>query len=517
MADQDTTVSAPVHTKRRRILVRTGLWAFSLAMVALTVFIVSAILGKKTVELKPAPRRLANVETVRVVPQEYHESLLLPARLEADFKAVISSELNGRVTAWQIAEGGPVEQGQVVLVLNDDDLQAGLASLEAELQSSRRSLEIAESDRKAAEVGLRQAEQDAESLELERELAEANQTYAAKDHDRVKKLAGASISSEADLDAAANRLTQATLGVAKSKDAIARALTRVAAARVRVEQTAAAGRLAESKIAEAERQIASQHVTLAKTRITAPFAGRIEKHLSKAGEVITPGQPLTRLYDLRHIRAIVDVADRYVPFLDVANPAVAAYIQQQAPGAEQDVKAHIVIPGLPRLTGKSSQDNALAAEITRISQAAGENSSSFEVELRAPNPGQALKDGMLVQAWLQYLRYPGAIVVPMRAVQVADVGPRVLVVRAENGRMIAEVRDIEPMSIRKEEVLVAGGIAPGDLLVVAGGKGVLHGEEVNVIVADGVVQAAAEARPATSILTAGPVAADHSAQPQMQD
>jgi len=157
------------------------------------------------------------------------------------------------------------------------------------------------------------------------------------------------------------------------------------------------------------------------------------------------------------------------------------------PGAKRAIRSRIVIPGLPRLTGGAYSGIELAAEIARIAQSSDPASNTFQVELRLLNPGEALKQGMIAQAHIDYLFYPAAIVIPLRAIQVADVGPRVLLVKDEGGRDVARIHDILPISIRGEAVLVSGGVSPGDRIVVAGGKGVMNGEEVNVIMSDGVI------------------------------
>jgi len=107
-----------------------------------------------------------------------------------------------------------------------------------------------------------------------------------------------------------------------------------------------------------------------------------------------------------------------------------------------------------------------------------------------------LKQGMIGEARIDYLTYPAAILVPLRAVQVADVGPRVLVVENRAGKTVALARNIEPISIEDQRILVGAGVQAGDDIIVAGGKGVINGEEVNVIMADGVLRGAKDALPA---------------------
>ncbi len=49
----------------------------------------------------------------------------------------------------------------------------------------------------------------------------------------------------------------------------------------------------------------------------------------------------------------------------------------------------------------------------------------------------------------------------------------------------AVVRDVDPISISGDQLLIGSGLNPGDRLIVAGWKGLVNGEAVNVLVSDG--------------------------------
>jgi len=463
-------------------------WSTTLMLLATAIVLFALNAGKEPPPPDAAPRTLVNVEVLQITPCEHRESLILPARLEADRHAVISSELPGRLARWLVQEGDHVEEGQVVAQLNSDDQEALLAQLEAQQESAKGAASVSSSQVATARLAVEKAERDAAALKLELASADAHLDLAKRNHDRVKTLSESKITSEAEVDAANNALTQATLGKDRAKDAIGRAGVAVRTAKMRVTEAEAAADLSQTRILEVERQMAAVRVTLAKTSLRAPFAGRLEEHLIEAGEVLAGGTPLAHLYDLSHVRAIVDVADRYVPFLDTNNPAVEAYLAVAMPGAERGIRARLVIPGLPKLTGGTYSGIELDAEIARVSQSSDVASNTFKVELRLRNPGEALKQGMIARAHIDYLLYREAIVIPLRAIVVSDVGPRVLVVEQQAGRNVVQVRDIQPISIRGENVLVSEGVSAGDSVIVAGGKGVMNGEEVNVIMVDGVIQ-----------------------------
>ena len=460
-------------------------WGITAGLALITVlFIVIAVL-KPSSEPEVAATMLANVAVETVVAEEYWESLILPAKIEADRKAVVSAEVGGRLQAWLVGEGDRVEQGEIVAELDTSDLKAELEQARAAKASAEKGIAVAAAQVETAKVALEQSRKDAASLELELESAESQLELARKEYTRIQKLTEQDIATEADLDTARNRQTQARLAVEKARDAIDRAQVGIATARARVSEAEARLDLARNTVKEKERRIETIKVKLEKTTLHAPISGRLEEYIREPGEYVNAGESLATIYDLRSVRAVVDVADRYIPFLDTDNETARQYISMFFPGAEQAVRARLIIPGLPKLTGGRQDSIDLAADIARIAQAADPRSNTFEVELRLENPGGALKEGLLVQAHIDYIRYANAYVIPLKAVQVSDSGPRVLIAETKGGKTNARSRPIEPVSIKEDRILVGSGVTAGDRLIVSGGRGVLDGEEVRIIMADG--------------------------------
>jgi RND family efflux transporter MFP subunit len=481
----DVSHSVPPNPPSRPRRFRWGLWLVTLLILVATIGLVVLIANRPKPAVLPPEKRLANVAVQQVKTRPYAESLILPAQLEADRMGQISSELAGRLERWLVAEGATVSKGQVLAELNDDDLRAKLAELAVQKESIAKQVVVAEKDLEVARAVLEQAKQDAKALELTLDSAQSDLDFARKDSERVTRLAESEIATQADLDRVGNQLKQAEVGVAKAKDAMERGQISVRTAQARVGQSQASLDLAEVRVQENERTIASLQITLAKTKIHAPFAGQFEEYLVEAGDVVSPGLLLGRLYDLSYMRVAVDVPDRYAPFLENGNPLMQQYLAKAMPGTRQSLKATVQIPGLPKLTGGRHAGIETPAKIVRVAQAANNISHTFRVELRFPNPSLTLRAGIIGRATIDFLTYDNAIVIPLAAIQVADVGPRALVVTEEDGKTIAHVRDIEPVSIRNDQVLVQKGLENGESLIVAGGKGVLDGEQVNVVMANG--------------------------------
>jgi len=471
-------------------------WSITAGLLVLTVALIGVVMARAPAPVPPPQKKLTGVATLVVVPRAHRESLLLPARLEADRSAGLGFELSGRLQAWLVEEGAPVAAGQEMARLDSQDLEAQRRQAQARRATADRTAAVARETVSMARVSLAQAEKNAASLGLDLDSARAAFDLATKEYARAKALARAAVAAPSELDRAENAHTLARLGVAKAEDAVERSALSVQAAQVAVRQAEAGLELNLSQVAEADRQVEVLDVAVAKTHLLAPFAGRFEEPLLDVGDVVSSGQVVGRLYDLAWLRAAVDVPDRYAPLLDPSSPLVQKYIDVAMPGARQDLAATVTIPGMPKLTGGAHAGIELQAVIHRVAQAADAASNTFRVELRLQNPGEALKEGILAQARISFLSYEQATLIPLKAVQVADVGPRVLVVETVDGHDVARVRDIEAVSIQNDEVLIRSGLRAGDRLVVSGAKGVVDGEEVRVIVADGHVQAAPAVAPA---------------------
>ncbi len=478
----------PNHNHKSRVASVVS-WAVTLFLVGLVVLVV--VYGV-TRPKPPAPQpvaHVANVEVRTVRPRPYEERLDLPARLLAQREAGVAPEFGGRLRRWLVAEGAAVAQGQVVAELDTEALEAQRAELEARRATAEATVARAASAVEAARVARDQAERQAAQAELAVEAARSAADLAEKEWGRADQLVRAGVLDQARLDQAENARNQARVAVDQAEQAAASGRLGVARAEAAITEAQKALEAARAGVVEADRALDSVRVRLDKARIRAPIPGRLDAHLAEPGEVIAPGQEIARIYDLSSLKAVVDVPERYVAFLDAANPALAAFASAARPGAVVGARARVVVPGLPRLTGGEEEGLALAAEIVRVGQAADPVSNTFPVELRVENPSGTLRQGLIARAEIEYLSYPGAIVIPSSAIQVTDQGPRVLVVEEEGGRPVARVRDIVPASIRGDEVLVLSGLAAGDRLIVAGWKGLVSGQAVRIVVEDGAVVA----------------------------
>ncbi len=107
---------------------------------SITFFISAALLlaGCGGTNGEAAPERPPmTVQTVVLQPRPLDHALIVTGTLLANEEVELMSEMAGRVTHIGFEEGGTVSAGQVLLRINDDDLQAELRQVEANLQVAR--------------------------------------------------------------------------------------------------------------------------------------------------------------------------------------------------------------------------------------------------------------------------------------------------------------------------------------------------------------------------------------------
>lgn len=460
-------------------------WIATVGIVLATALVIVYGGFREVAEPVPPVPKLTNVEVQTIKTRPYIESLTLPAIIKADRVATLKPEFAGILQRWFVSEGAKVEMGDVIAEIDTESLRLNKKELEAALQTASQNVALSNIRKESAEVNLANVRKNAELDEIALNAAESDYQLAQKQFDRIRELSQKKLSTPSQLDDAQNNLTQAELAVFRAKQNLVSAHLNIETAELALKEAIAGAKLAETRIAELEASIRVLDYKITQGELKAPFSGRLDEHLVQPGEMVSPGEPLAKIYDLKFLRVALNVPDRYVAFLDSSNEGAQLFVKMNMPNAQQRIRAKLIVPGLPQLTGGTSSGIELEAQIARIAQSSDPESNTFRVELRLPNPKGALKHGIIVRSRIEYLYYPDAVIIPVKAVQVTDAGPRVLVVENTADGDVVRTRDIYPTSIHEGNVLIRSGLVRGDHLVVAGWKGLVGGEKVNILVRDG--------------------------------
>jgi multidrug resistance efflux pump len=297
---------------------------------------------------------------------------------------IVSPQVAGQVRELRVKEGDAVHKGQVLATIAPDELAAdtayyaqNVAGLSSQVRESEAALRLQQGQLShqvaQAESTLAAAEAEAQAAGADVEAAQA--TYA-----RTQDLARQQIASGQDLDqaraasdAARAKRAAADKQVQAQRAALALARTDAEQVAVRRSQVQAQQHLQ----AAAAAQQTKADVRLAYAEIHAPIDGLVDVRAARAGEYVTPGQPIVTVVDPDDFWVRADVEESYLDRVRVGDTLTV-----RLPfGAER--------PGTVFFRGVDAA-YATQRDVSRTKR----DIKTFEIRLRVDNRDRALALGM---------------------------------------------------------------------------------------------------------------------------
>ena len=281
--------------------------------------------------------------------------IYLSGRVEGDDSAV-SSKATGRLLEAKVREGDEVKAGDVIAVLDDQQLrdresqaQATVAQTQARLESARQQIRVLEDQlrQNSVETGqskvdangrVSQAQGDLAAAEADLAQQEAAYKLALFDKDAYTRLSQTgAVSERQGKQAETTAETQAAL-VAASKRKVEAARGALATAQATLSNPDIRGLQASTirqQIAQQQADIASavadeQHARGALLEaqanrkdltVTAPFDGTVVTRTAEPGEVLTAGTPIVTLLDLHKVYLRGYIPEGQIGRVKVGQPA----------------------------------------------------------------------------------------------------------------------------------------------------------------------------------------------------
>ncbi|MDJ0873277.1 MAG: biotin/lipoyl-binding protein [Gammaproteobacteria bacterium] len=275
-----------------------------------------------------------SLETVQVSNLQPH--LTLYGRVETPRDAKLTAAIAGDIQQLPVREGQDVAADDLLAVIDDSDYRLALAQREAELAEVEAEIE---SEKARHQTNLASLEHERSLLNLSRRAVK-----------RAKDLADTSVGSQAQLDEARQAEERQALAIAERKLSIREHGIRMAQLEARRAKTRA---LRDRALLDVQR-----------TRIRAPFAGRISETHVAPGDRVRSGDPLLAIYDAGELEIRAQIPTRYVDMVSQALSAgerlpITATIGERTVSAELDRLAGQVrrgsggLDGLFRVTGGS--------------------------------------------------------------------------------------------------------------------------------------------------------------------
>lgn len=263
------------------------------------------------------------------------------------------------------------------------------------------------------------------------ERAEVEQQHAAAEHDRIRSL---------------NR--------------------RNLASTQQVEDAQRAARVAAANLAEARASLDQAQIDLARTELSAPFTGLVREEQVDVGQFVTRGQRVATIYSTDDVEVRLPISTHQLGFLGLPINTRGKIPQDIAPAvtiSAQFGDSHLFWDGqLARLEAVIDERSRMLYAVARI---------ALDKDLDSP----VLPVGLFVQAEIQGRLEESIIRLPRSVLRDNN---QVLVVDDEDRLMF---RQISPLRLEHDDVLIKGGLAPGERVSVSPLQTVVQGMHVRPV------------------------------------
>jgi HlyD family secretion protein len=355
------------------------------------------------------------------------QSVVASGHIETPYRVEIGSQITGTVKDVLVVEGQQVRQGDMLVAIENDELQAAVVQAEGAVAQARaRVRQLVELTKPAADQSLKQA------------LATLLNAEAA--FERASKLASSGYGTKATLDDATK-----TVDVAR---------TQVRTAELQVFTTSPGGSdfvMAETQLSQALANLNTARARLGYATIAAPRDGVLITRNVERGAVVQPGKALLVLAPAGETQIVVQIDEKNLGQLALQQSAVAS--------------------------ADAYPDRRFNATLSYINPSVDINRASVEVKLKVDDPPDYLRQDMTVSVDIATARRDGVVIVPARAVHGAATAPFVL--KADGGRALAQRIRLGLRGVGAYEV--TEGLAPGDRVIPLN-AGVKAGQRIRAVV-----------------------------------
>ncbi|MDR3672727.1 MAG: efflux RND transporter periplasmic adaptor subunit [Holophaga sp.] len=305
-------------------------------------------------------------------------------------QVIVSAQITGRIQKLLVTEGQDVKAGDLIAVLEQDELAAAKTASEAQAQSNR------------TQIGMLQATADSTTGDTANTVANAQATHSAAAASlaeasanrqnqesltrRTVALAAQGIMSAQDQDTSVQALKAAQAHEQAARDQMAAAEAALKAAQARTSQAKAAWenvKSTQSLWASAQAQAAGAQARLGYTTIKAPISGKVGIWAAREGEVVNSGTAIVTLVELQQTWV-------YAPLPETQADSVRLgdVLKVRMPGGA-------VVDG--RVIVKTAEgDFATQRDVSRLKR----DIKTIRLKLLIDNPGEQFVPGMTAEVLL---------------------------------------------------------------------------------------------------------------------
>jgi len=423
--------NTPAWTKKKlRRPPRTGASGATWPMAVLAVLLASLSgCSKEPAEKEPVvPVQVVAVEKTTIEHTVVAEAVLFPLAQSA-----IVPKISAPVKTFLVKRGSRVHEGELLAVLEHQDLAAAAQDTKGTYDQAQATYEISTAADLPAEMQKAQLEMQAaqQMLDAQQKVYDSRQELFQQGALPRKELD----QSRVDLTQARNQyeMAQKHLG---AMQAIGRQQT----------LKSAAGQLESAK-----GKYLGATAQLSYSEIRSPINGVIADRPLYPGEMAAAGTPLLTVMDISQV-----IARAHIP-------------QQDAALLKLGDKATITAPG---------EEQPTEGAITVISPALDPNSTTVEVWVQAKNAEQRLKPGTSVQLSMLAKTIPDALVIPAASLLTAEDGATSVMLAGSDNR--AHQKLVKVGVRQGDDVQILEGLQASDRVVASGAYGLPDNTKIKV-------------------------------------
>ena len=346
-------------------------------------------------------------------------------------QANVTAKISSPVKRVLVNRGDHVRAGQLLAELESGDLAAAANESNSQLEQTQAAYQTltgatVPEDKTKAQTDVETAKQVLDAAKKVYESRVALQKEGALAQKLVDDAKVAVVQAQAQFDTAQRHLE--ALNQVSQRESIRGAQAQINAAKAHYENSA---------------------VQLSYAQIHSPIAGVVSERLVYPGEMPPSGGPILSIVDISQVVARANVPVKEAASVRVGRPA--------------------------RIAGP---DGDLAGKVTVVSPSVDSSTTTVEVWVQLPNPGERLKPGGTVRVSIIAETIQNTIVVPATALLNSDEGgPKVMVI--DKGS-VAHERKISVGVRQGDRVQIVSGLTAGDQVVTSGGLGLEDKAKVTI-------------------------------------
>jgi multidrug efflux pump subunit AcrA (membrane-fusion protein) len=305
-------------------------------------------------------------------------------------EVVVSSKIPGRIQTLTVQEGDPIKSGQLIAVIESDDLAAALKAAQATAASDSAKLREAEvterQDTGETSSAAQAAEAQVQAAQAALVQAQANLDHQKADTSRTVALAAQGIMSAQARDEAQTSLqaAQAAVNTAKGNLDSAEASLKQARAHELLTEVSAHS-VTESRDAAANARALADEARVEEgyAQVVTPVDGKVDVWAARQGEVVKEGDPIVTIMDLSQTWV-------YAPLPET-----------QADAVELGDSLRVVMPSGDTVQGKviakaAEGDFATQRDVSSMKR----DIRTVQLKLLIPNPGEKFVPGMTAEVYV---------------------------------------------------------------------------------------------------------------------